>query len=92
MKNLVERGKEFSAKWLEQSLEQVSYDGYCSGAVDEYKLIVNKLTEWLKKNNGKRFNGFDIVYTQYWINELLNAIKIDCDEETLKEWSENEGK
>lgn len=91
MKSLDERGREFSAKWLEQSLEQVSYDGYCSGAVEEHDLIVAKLTKWLKENNGKRFNGFDIVYTQYWINELLSAIKLDCDEETLKEWKENEG-
>lgn len=55
MKSIDERGREFSAKWLEQSLEQVSYDGYCSGAVEEHKLIVEKLTKWLKENNGKRF-------------------------------------
>lgn len=90
MKSIDERGREFSAKWLEQSLEQVSYDGYCSGAVEEHKLIVEKLTKWLKENNGKRFNGFDIAYTQGWIKELLSAIKLDCDEQTLKEWEENE--
>ena len=45
---------------------------FCEGVKEHY---IKKACEWLKDNNGKRFNGFDIVYTQGFIKAFQEALK-----------------
>lgn len=43
--------------------------------VERYRQqMVEKASEWMKANNGKRFNGFDIVYTKFFIDEFRKAM------------------
>ena len=49
--------------------------GCYDGAISQRKIDIDKACEWLKANNGKRFNGFDIVYTQGFIKEFRKAME-----------------
>lgn len=50
------------------------YSKYC-GAVEQKRIDIDKACEWLKSANGHRFNGFEIVYTQGFINDFRKAME-----------------
>ena len=45
--------------------------GYAKGAND----IIEKACKWLQDNNGKRINGFDNVYTIWFIEHFRKAME-----------------
>ena len=58
-----------------QEIVQALRTGYQVGATEEKKKNIKKLRTILKDFNGKRCDGFDIAYTNYFIDSVCGKME-----------------